>query len=192
MKKEMQGKQLALIGGLFVVLFLIVLFTVILPGGGDDPAPTTAPPPSPVTTPIEAPTEDEDDEEQAKPGKPPVETTEVFARRDPFEPVVDTAPAAPDGAAAPAPAPAPETEGGEDDTDGAEREPTGRRIRLIDVFERRRIPRAQIEVDGTVFTVREGEAFAASFQLLTVSGDCVSLLFGDDQFSLCEGEEIIK
>jgi hypothetical protein len=47
-------------------------------------------------------------------------------------------------------------------------------------------------VDGTVYTVDEGEQFAESFQLLSINGECATMLYGDDQFTLCEGEEILK
>jgi hypothetical protein len=47
-------------------------------------------------------------------------------------------------------------------------------------------------VDGTVYTVEEGERFATSFELLSLNGDCATMLYGDDQFTLCEGEEILK
>jgi hypothetical protein len=52
--------------------------------------------------------------------------------------------------------------------------------------------RASIQVDATVYNVREGEDFAGRFRLLSVSGNCATMLFGDDQFTLCEGEEILK
>ena len=52
--------------------------------------------------------------------------------------------------------------------------------------------RAEVQVDDTVYTVDVGEEFAESFKLLSTSGRCASLLFGDDQFSLCEGQEILK
>ncbi len=50
----------------------------------------------------------------------------------------------------------------------------------------------RVQVDGTVYTVGEGDRFAENFEVLSISGQCASLLYGDDQFSLCEGEEILK
>jgi hypothetical protein len=47
---------------------------------------------------------------------------------------------------------------------------------------------AQVDVDGTVHTVAEGERFGGGFQLVSVSGDCADLLFGDDAFTLCVTE----
>jgi hypothetical protein len=65
-------------------------------------------------------------------------------------------------------------------------------VKLVDVFTQNDRQRAQIQVDGTVYTVDPGETFAESFQLVSISGDCASILFGDDQFTICEGEEILK
>ena len=68
----------------------------------------------------------------------------------------------------------------------------GHRVKLIDVFTQGGRERAEVQVDDTVYTVDVGEEFADSFKLLSTSGRCASLLFGDDQFSLCEGQEILK
>jgi hypothetical protein len=76
-------------------------------------------------------------------------------------------------------------------TTGAE-EPTassdGYRVKVVDVFRNG----AQVEVEGTVYTLDEGERFASKFQLVSSSGECATMLFGDDEFTLCEGEEILK
>ncbi|HEX2241369.1 MAG TPA: hypothetical protein VHJ82_09545 [Actinomycetota bacterium] len=139
----------------------------------------------------------------ARPRRGPVETFEVFAAKDPFEPLID-----PDAAAGGAAAPAGEAAGeepidgggnGGNGTDagpggggGGGEEIGGRRVRLVDVFTENGQRRAQIQVDATVYTVDVGETFADNFQLLSTSGECATLLFGDDQFTLCEGEEILK
>ena len=51
---------------------------------------------------------------------------------------------------------------------------------------------AEVRVDGTSYTVARGETFADHFKLLAASGDCVAMLFGDQEFTLCEGDEILK
>jgi hypothetical protein len=52
--------------------------------------------------------------------------------------------------------------------------------------------RAQIQVDDTVYRASEGEVFADSFKLVSIDNACATMLFGDDQFTLCKGEEILK
>ncbi len=68
----------------------------------------------------------------------------------------------------------------------------GHTVALIDIFKDGGSQRAQVEVDGTVYTVGEGDRFADNFQVLSISGECATMLFGDDQFTLCEGESILK
>jgi len=95
-----------------------------------------------------------------------VETFEVFASRDPFVPLVGS------------------KDRGSDEPSGGR----GNLVRLTGVLG----TGAQVDVNGVVHTVAEGDVFAENFKLLSVSGDCASMLFGDDQFTICEGEEILK
>lgn len=115
----------------------------------------------------------------------PVRTFEMFAPKDPFASLVSGAPSevAGSGSNARDSSTAPGL-GGES--------VGGHRVRLVDVFEDKGEERAQLQVDSTVYTVGVGDTFADNFKLLSASGDCASMLFGDDQFSLCEGEEILK
>lgn len=226
LKKDLDQKQILLVVGLLVVLGAVLWFFV-LGGGGDEPADLGAPPPVPAdgSTPAPAtPTESPEPEEG------PVETFELFSRRDPFEPVVDTG----DGTGIPSgetpsdtPTESPgtgdgvfddgtstgdtkgDTTGGSDSTgDGSDTNDSfggskdnngsggsnvgGYKVKLVDVFTKKGERKAQVQVDSTVYTVDPGEDFAGSFRLVSLSGECASMLFGDDQFTICEGEEILK
>lgn len=190
--RNISGAQAAL---LVVVLILLVggLWFVFL---RDDSAvdTTTAPIPAVTAQPTPEP------EATTAPGKGPIETFEVFAPKDPFRPavvaavLVGTAPA-PAGTLAPGGGGGgvgggggASDEGGGNGSDSV----GGHRVRLVDVFTQNGEQRARVQVDGTVYTVEEGDRFADSFELLSIEGRCASLLFGDDQFTLCEGEEILK
>lgn len=85
--------QLIVIGALVVVLLGVVYF-LFLKGDGEEPTADAAPAPTPVTAPET--TEDEDAEKAPAPKKKttkgPLETSEVFGGKDPFEPVVDLTP----------------------------------------------------------------------------------------------------
>lgn len=200
--------------GAIVILVLVLLaaaYFLFFGGGGDDEVspPTTAPAPTASPT-VDIPEIDPGGEGGG------VRSFELFAARDPFKPLVDENAGA--GAAAPA-APAEGAEAGTDgtgdtdgtggtggagDTDGTggtggtggqtggTREVEGHRVRLVDVFTENGEKRAQVRVDGTVFTVSPGERFAENFQFVSASGQCATFLFGDDQFTLCEGQEILK
>ena len=192
------GQAAAVVLGLVVLLGL--LWFLFLRG---DPTETVAVVP-PVATP--APEPEATDEPAGKPGKGPLETFEVFAPKDPFKPLISEAVGTTAGAAAPTtgttsgdgtdadPGTAPS--GGSDisggDSGGGGASVGGRRVRLVDTFRAGGQERARVQVDGTVYTVSEGDRFADNFELVSISGSCASLLYGDDQFSLCEGEEILK
>ncbi|MDQ3619512.1 MAG: hypothetical protein M3391_05205 [Actinomycetota bacterium] len=119
----------------------------------------------------------------------PVETFEVFAPKDPFTPLVSVAAAS--GATA--------DTTGSGSTDGAStaggtaagNDIGGHSVKLVDAGTQNG-RNARVNVDGTVYTVDEGERFAENFELVAAQGSCVTMLFGDDQFTLCEGEEILK
>ena len=196
-RRSVTGAQAALLV-LGLLVLLGVLWFMFLRSDAEEPLSVATPPPATVPTP-------EVTEEPARPNKGPIETFEVFAPKDPFRPLISAATADGTGTAA-APA-APGAPSGTDDDGTPTGQPSGgsdisgdsngdsvggHRVRLIDTFNRNGEPRARVQVDGTVYTVGEGERFANNFEVLSISGECASLLFGDDQFSLCEGEEILK
>lgn len=212
--RNVNSTQIALAAG-GVLLLLVVLWFLFL-RGGDESAVETAPAPPPVeidTDPIPpvVPGDGTDGD-----GKGPVETFEVFAPKDPFKPLVTAQTATGPGTA---PGDGIDADGdgqidsetgttdpGTDPGTGTGTDPGagngtgsgggenvgGHRVSLVDVFRAEGGRRAQVQVDGTVYTVDEGERFAESFQLLSINGECATMLYGDDQFTLCEGEEILK
>lgn len=197
-RRSVSGSQAALVV-LGLVVLLVVLWLLFLRGGSED---TALPVPPAAQAPV--PTPEVTTEPEAR-KKRPIETFEVFAAKDPFRPLIsDTAVS--DGTTAgtngsapqPGSTPAPGTgqpSGGSDiggDGGGGGDSVGGHRVRLIDTFSRNGEPQARVQVDGTVYTVGEGDRFAENFEMLSISGQCASMLFGDDQFSLCEGEEILK
>ena len=190
------------VAGLLLLLLIVWFFFLRSP---DEPESVATAPTA------EAPVDAEEEEEVAPaPSKQdPVETFEVFAPKDPFDPLISQAaagggdPGTAGGTVAGADGTTTATPAGDGTTTtttttqggGGSRsdEIGGHRVRVVDVFsggggERR----AQIQVDGTVYTVNEGERFASNFQLLDTSGACATMLFGDDEFTLCEGEEVLK
>ncbi|MGI8789298.1 MAG: hypothetical protein ACR2I4_00210 [Actinomycetota bacterium] len=208
-KKGVNPAQVALlVGGLVVVLALVWFFFL---RGGDEPTdPLSSPTPSPASTDDAGATAQNEvnDEAAAKEdgkNKEPVETFELFASKDPFEPLIDATPATgttdpgitdpgitDPGITDPGTTDPGTTDPGTTDPGTGGQAVGGHTVRLVDVFSQDGSPRAQVSVDGSVYTVAEGETFADNFQLTSVSGTCATMLFGDDQFTLCEGEEILK
>lgn len=68
---------------------------------------------------------------------------------------------------------------------GASTQVGGKTVTLIDVFTEDGQLFAQVEVDGDVFTVQEGDTFADNFKLVDIDGSCATFLFGDERFTLC-------
>lgn len=204
-ERRLAPAQIGLAVAGILLLLLLLWFLFLRPDDEVAESPTSVAP-APVVTP-------EEEEEEAPRRRSPVETFEVFAPKDPFDPLISPAAATGGGTTAETTTTDITTTDGitTDGTttgdgtgtttttttttggngDGGE-DVGGHRVRVIDVFRDGGQNRAQIQVDGTVYTVDEGERFAQNFQLLSTSGRCATMLFGDDEFTLCEGEEILK
>lgn len=172
-------------------LWLLVL--VPLMSGDTEPAAA----PTVAATPVDpAPSAGPDTRALQEPEQLPVETFQVFLSRDPFRPVQPD----PDGNGGPAPSPgATPSPGASPGTSpggcvgDAEVVCDGRVVTLVDVFEDDAgLPTAVIQVDSTLYTVHEGDTFAQNFRVLSIDPPCVTLIFGDDSFTLCEGEQVLK
>lgn len=188
-----------LIGLLVVVLLAVFFFFVMKPLFFPAQPEETAAPPArtqrPVTVATPAPS----------PSAAP-ETFEVFESKDPFRPLVVAGAAGGTGTTAGGTTAGGTTSGGTTSgTSGSTSGSTagtgaaggaapsgGQRIQLVDVFTDNGTTKAQVKVGSTVFTVAPGETFATNFKLLSISGNCATLLHGDDKFTLCEGEEVFK
>lgn len=144
------------------VVVVLALAYVLLGGGGD--APVSIPPSVLRPAPSASPS--------PASTLPPV-TGEAFEGRDPFEPLVGASPA-------PSPGPSGGPAG------------TARRVSLVDVFTQDGARKATVEVDGTEYTVSEGETFASNYRLLTLTNRCGTFVFGDERFTLCIGQEVRK
>jgi hypothetical protein len=193
------------IGGILAAVLIVALLGIGQLGkGGTEALPPLAPPsgsvaptvgptgstgPTGVTGPTTAPT-----------APPP---TAVFNGRDPFSPppifaTATSAPTSPGGPTGPTGATGPTSgpTGPTGPTSGPTSSPTlpsngssttmgGHTVVILDTFTEGGQPMATIEVDGTVYHVSEGDTFAGGdFQLVDVSGNCASMLFGDDSFTL--------
>ena len=148
------------VAGTAIVVF--VLLSVLRGGGGEVAQPTPVEPggPTPAPTATATPT--------PRPTLPPMV---LAGSRDPFSipPALQTG--APGGSVSPSPG------GGSSTTVG------GHTVVLLDIFADG--TRAQVEVDGDVFTVSVGETFDDNFRLVSISGECARFVFGDEGFTLC-------
>ena len=51
---------------------------------------------------------------------------------------------------------------------------------------------AKVTVDGTAYTVSEGETFATDYRATDINSECASFESGTTSFTLCEGEAVLK
>ena len=108
----------------------------------------------------------------------------VFTGRDPFVPLIVAATSPVSSGSSPTVSPAGSASsapGG-----GSSQSIGGHTVVLDDIFTDNGVQKAQVEVDGTVYTVAPGDTFASSYQLVSISGTCGDFLFGDQAFTLCE------
>ena len=68
----------------------------------------------------------------------------------------------------------------------------GQRVALVTVYAKDGKQYAQTKVGDKVFTPMVGEVFGGSYKLLATNGKTATYLFGDEQFSLTEGQEVLK
>jgi len=177
-----RDRRTLMIGGgvLAVILVGFLLFTVFT--GGEEEA---LPPTPGITSPTASlgPT-------------PSAEPTAVFAGRDPFSPPgalagsptsPGTSPTSPGASpTSPGASPTPTAPGGDSsDVVG------GRTVVLLDIFTQGGERMAQVEINGNVHNVSQGERFGPGndYLLQSISGDCARFLFGDEPFTLCVSEE---
>ncbi|MFN2613370.1 MAG: hypothetical protein ABR552_00950 [Actinomycetota bacterium] len=103
--------------------------------------------------------------------------------RNPFEPGIGSS-----GAPGGGPPPTPSSGGPGGPNPSGEQ----RRVTLIDVFKQGDTPMATVSVADKNYTVKKGQTFATNFQVLDITDRCGTFLFGDERFSLCIGQEILK
>lgn len=138
-----------------------------------------------------------------KPLAQPASYNDVSARKDPF--LALWVPPEAQGAAAPGGSAPAGTTGGTTDsggtttggtsggtTSGSSTTVSGQRVALVTVFEKDGTQYAQTKVGDTVYQPKVGAVFAGSFKLLATSGKTATYLFGDEQFTLSVGQEVLK
>jgi hypothetical protein len=161
----------------FTPLIDMTPVAIPVPGASAIVVPTTGAPAPVLGAPAPAPVS----------GEPAPAPAPVFGAPAPAPVFGAPAPAPVPGAPAPAPAfgaPTPAAE-----------PRSGQRVALLEVFvDAEGVTVASIRVNDTVYEVAEGASFATSYKVVTLSvaDGCGQLLYGDDRFRLCEGEELLK
>jgi hypothetical protein len=172
--QRLQPRERALIIIVGIIALLAIAYLLFLSGGEDTPEvfPTFTPRSTPRVTASPTP------ETTAPP-----ETFEVFEGKDPFRPLVTDSTAGGGGGPAPSPGSSPGSSGG---TDGSQQ------VTLVDISGSGANRTATVEVNSTEYQVKEGETFAESYRVKDLTASCGTFVFGDEQFTLCVGQEVLK
>jgi hypothetical protein len=192
-----ERRRLIVLGSVlgFLVLAAIAKFTIFNGGGGSSTSTLTT-----ISVSGIAPNETTTTKPSSRSTGSPA-TFDVFATKNPFEPVIivtpttdntgSTTPTSP-GSTGTGPGTGPG--GSTSTTTIPSNEPApGTSVALLDVFQSADgTPRAKVQVGSTVYTVGEGAVFATSYRVVSLNAPCGQFLFGDAPFKLCVGEEVIK
>jgi hypothetical protein len=161
---------LALAGVLLVALVMLVARPLL-----HGPSQVAAPAAPLVTTTAAATTT------LIPPSTSPEGTRSPGSAKDPFHPLVAA------GAAG-----ATDTTAGATTTTVAGGATGERNVNLVDVFSRSGTHYAKVTVDGSPFTVKEGQRFAGDYLVVDIGSTCATFDGPSGRFTLCEDEAILK
>ena len=193
-----KDKRTLRLGGIVVGVLLLgfLLFNVVLGGGGEDPIDVAIPTDTPTAAPTVEPT--------VSPTVMPSPVT-AFTGRDPFSvppalgtpaPTDGSTPPPTDGSTPPPTGPTPPPTGPTPPPttpppppppgNGSGTNQDGDSIVLLDVFVINGVDTVQVEVNGQIYNVSEGQTFHnGRYRLRSASGNCATFVRGDESFTLC-------
>lgn len=172
--QQMSPRDRAIVIALVVALLGVAVFFALSWGGGNGPEPFR--PPSGTRATVSA--------SPTARASPVPETFDSFEGKDPFKPLV----AGPGGTPAPSPGGSPSPGA----SPGPEGGPSGQRVTLLEIFTRDGVRYATVDVNGKSYTVKEGDTFAGNYRVLDLTARCGTFVFGDERFTLCVGQEVLK
>jgi hypothetical protein len=187
-----------MIFGVVAVVAVAAYFLLLKPGGGpsgpSQPVAAQSPQTSQTSSPKPAPSV------KAHKGKPrrSQPPAPLVGGRDPFSPLVNasagggTGPVPSGGGTAPSGSPAtvsPPASPASTPSGGTGTRIGGHDVTLLGIFTRDGVQKAQISVDGTTYVVAPGSDFDGHFRLVSITGGCARILYGDQSFLLCENPQ---
>jgi hypothetical protein len=183
-----RDKRAVIILGAIAVLAVVLFMFVLHKGGGEGSTPASAsgggaPPGGQSAT-------------SPSPHRTQAPSHPVFGGRDPFQPLVSAGggespspepSTSPQTSPSPSPSPSPSTSPspGGGGGGGASINHGGHKVTLNDIFEKNGQQMAQVEIDGTVYTVKVGQTIAFDFKLVEIHDTCADFTHVTHPFTLC-------
>jgi len=186
-------RLLLLVGGAAALVLLALVYFVFLKGGSSTDTSSAPIVHHPVVT-HQAPTgKTTTAAKQHSLAKVPKTFKDVIGR-DPFKPLYVAPVVAPAGAPGSTPTGtdtnAPATDFGT--SSGTTTTAVGTRVSLLRIYTKNGRTFATTKINSTVYNPKVGSVFASSFKLVSVDGKSATYLDGDVQFTLREGQEVLK
>jgi hypothetical protein len=181
----------AVAGGL--VVLLVAAYFLVLRGGGDASTESFVPRATPAKHVATAAKKPAAKHEARKHVVKVPQTFNDVVGRDPFRPLVVEAASTGTtgtGTTTGTTSGSPTTDLG--DSTGTTTTPVGQRVSLIRIYTKNGHVFATTKVGSVVYNPGVGTTFARTFQLVSVDGSTATYLDGDVQFSLREGQEVLK
>ena len=181
--QRLQPRERALIIIVGVIAILALVYVLFLSGGGNAPEAFPTFTPRPSSRPTDQPT----------PTQPAVpETFEVFEGKDPFRPLVALGGSTGGGTTGGTTTGTTTTGGTTTGAPSSGGTSASQHVTLISIDGSGSNRTATVDVDSTEYTVKVGDTFASNYRVKSLSSSCGTFVFGDQTFTLCVGQEVLK
>jgi hypothetical protein len=117
---------------------------------------------------------------------------QLQATKDPFRPLVTPAGASSASTPTTVQGAVPGAATGTATTPGGGATAAEHKVVLADIVSQSGGRVAKVTVDGTAYTVSEGESFAGDYRAVDIGSSCATFESGTTPFTLCEGEAVLK
>jgi len=182
--QRLQPRERALIIIVGAIAILALIYVLFLSGGGNEPEAFPSFTPRPSTGPVVRPTP------SATPAVP--ETFEVFEGKDPFRALVVTGGTTGGGTTTGGTTTGGTTSGTTTGGPSSGGTNGSQHVTLVAISGSGSSRTATVDVDSTEYTVKAGDTFAGNYRVKSLTSSCGTFVFGDETFTLCVGQEVLK
>ena len=66
------------------------------------------------------------------------------------------------------------------------------KVVLLDVYSQKGTRFASVRINSEIHNVKEGDTFAGTYRVVTITEKCATFVQGDERFTLCIGQQVFK